>query len=1181
MNKIFAVLSCLLAFALIALLYSRKCLEKPIPATNSLDFKHAPSDLFFLQRAYPENQFDLKAYEAAFRAARLATNNRSGGSGFDTPWVEQGPGNIGARVNAIAVHPNDPQIIYAGFSTGGIFKTIDGGQNWFPIFDDQMYLSIGDITLNATNPDIVYVGTGDPNISGYPFIGDGVYKSADGGQTWAHLGLKPERIVSRIVLDPSQPGTIYAACMGIPFERNSERGLYKSTDDGANWSKVLYINDSTGIIDLLIDPNNPQTLYAAAWNRIRNNTESMIAGPDAKIYKTTDGGQNWSVLSNGLPSGVQGRIGLCMSGINSQTLFASYINPASQLQGVYKTTNGGQNWSTVTLGGQNGLNGTSMGGFGWYFGQIRVNPTDDNHLFLLGVQLWETTNGGGLWVRRTSMGVPVHVDNHDLVFAAGSKYLGTDGGLYKASIGTTAWEDIENIPTNQFYRVGYNPHQPDTYYGGAQDNGSLAGNQAQINQWERLAGGDGFQSVFHPTDSMKFYVESQNGNISVTTNGGDNFFTATAGINFADQRNWDMPYFMSPHRADHLFTGTYRVYRAQSPSFSSPWYSISPDLTNAAQSSSTANFHTISTLDQSPIDSTLLYVGTSDGNVWRSTNLGGSWEMIKQGLPNRYVTDIKADPDSANHLFVTFSGYKYNDFTPHIFKSIDRGDNWFSINGDLPQLAINDFLILPNRGGQHLFVATDGGVYGSLDGGQNWHRLGGNMPFIPVYDIVWNKIRNEIVAGTFARSIMSFPIDSLQNSTATALVSGTVRRADGVVVPNVNLFLDCDGEMTTYLTDNQGSYLAEAVVNSPACQLLPSKNTDHRNGITSFDLLTIQKHILGVDPLDSPYEYIAADVNKSSTITTFDIVLLRKLLLFIDTAFTQNESWRFVKKDYAFADPANPLAENFPERHDCSGQADDQPNTDFVAVKIGDLNQSNNPSNFDSGIPAEGRTATHWQLANQEFNSGDRVEVAFTANNIHHYPACQFTIAFDPAALQFVGIDPGELPDIGATNFGLRYAADGKITFSWHTTNGKILAANSILYMLNFKALKNASLQEVITINSSLIASLAFTEEGISLPIVLQFTETTEQHTAFNCFPLSNPIVSRQSVSVVIEGRKGEEVEILIFDLRGRLLYQEEIILTQDRHIHNSPSLLMQPASIYLLRCSTKNESKTCKLISQ
>ncbi|RMG87856.1 MAG: T9SS C-terminal target domain-containing protein, partial [Bacteroidetes bacterium] len=338
--------------------------------------------------------------------------------------------------------------------------------------------------------------------------------------------------------------------------------------------------------------------------------------------------------------------------------------------------------------------------------------------------------------------------------------LATDGGLYKTSDLGATWSDPENIPTTQFYRVAYNPHRPDLYFGGAQDNGTTGGNAQMINDWPRIFGGDGFQPAFHPDNPDVFYVETQNGNISVTQNGGLSFAPADNGIPFNDARNWDMPYMISGHWPDRLLAGTDRVYVSHSgvvPEFKA----VSPNLTEFDDSTTTRN-HNISTLHESPLDSNLVYVGTADGRVWRSDALlSGNWEEISAGLPDRYVTSVKASPTFLDWVYVVQSGYRDNEFIPRVHRSKNRGETWEDISANLPDLAINDIYVLPEHQDSVLFVANDGGVYGTIDGGASWHRVGKNMPLVPVYDLEWNVVKNEIVAGTFARSIMSYALDSL------------------------------------------------------------------------------------------------------------------------------------------------------------------------------------------------------------------------------------------------------------------------------------------------------------------------------------------------------------------------------------------------------------------------------------
>lgn len=717
---------------------------------NKLAQKMEPSDFLQFAKNYPDYKPDLIAYK---KAINIVTEKMTSRSVSSVDWLLEGPTNIGGRFNKVLVHPINANIIYAGAAKGGVFKTIDGGVNWLPIFDESAYLSIGDIVFDPNNSDIVYIGTGDPNISGYPTIGNGVYKSIDAGNSWVNIGLTDNGIVSKIRIDPNDPNIIYVATMGVPFERDTNRGLYKTIDGGVTWSNVLYLSDQAGVIDLIMDKDNSQILYAAGWDRIRNNQESIIAGPSSKIYKSIDGGSNWETLISDLPTIEATRIGLCQSGVNSDTLFAIYINPTDfEVYGIYKTINGGLNWTALSTSGIE----SALGGFGWYFGQIRVNPQNDDELFVLGVDLYKSTNGGANW---SIAGPPwytyeFHADKHDLTFAGSDLICATDGGLYKSTDGGDNWDDIDDIPNNQFYRVTVDPHNPGYYCGGVQDNGTTWGNSTTLNSWSRLFGGDGFQPLYNPDNSNLVYVETQRGNLRFSNGSGWQSFNN--GINSSDRRSWDMPIIMSDLNYDVLFTGTYKVYKNSSAPYGS-WSAISPDLTNGTDD----RYHVITTVAQSPIDEDVLYAGTSDGIVQHSIDGGTNWVNVSAGLPNRYITMVKPSPTEPNSVYVSCSGYKDNDNIPHIHKSIDNGLTWIDISSNLPQLAINDIYIFEETNDDQIFVGTDGGVYYTLDGGLNWSRAGNGMPIVPVNDIDYDAINHKLIAGTFARSMMSIDVDLL------------------------------------------------------------------------------------------------------------------------------------------------------------------------------------------------------------------------------------------------------------------------------------------------------------------------------------------------------------------------------------------------------------------------------------
>lgn len=729
-------------------------------APDKLLSKAFPAENFFLQRAFPQKDFDYKAFGKSLSQLRDQVTVRTHFKGFDQEWTTQGPGNIGARVNSIAVHPQDDAVMFAGFAHGGVFKTTDGGINWAPVFDDQAFLSIGDIEIDPLQPQTIYVGTGDVNIPAGFFIGDGIYKSEDGGQNWRNIGLKEHGIISKIVVNPANSRVIYAGAMGIPSILDSNRGLYKSDNEGNTWKKILDVGTDAGIVDIVINPLDTNILYASGWNRYRTNFESIVTGPSGGIWRSQDAGETWSRLTNGLPVDTSGRVGLTISPSHPDLLYAVFVGADNELRSIFKTNDGGDTWTEVAniSNFEDADEENPLGGFGWYFGKIRVNPLDTNEIYLLGVDLWKSNDGGETW----EMGTPpwwvysVHADKHDLVFNnANHLILGTDGGIYRSQDSGATWEDIENIATTQFYRVAYNPHRPGDYFGGAQDNGTSGGNATAINDWERIYGGDGFQPQFHPTNPLVFYVETQNGNITGTRDGGASWFSADRGLG-SDRKNWDMPYLISPHDPNVLYAGTYRIQKSTAgaqPNFQP----LTIDLTSGIRNSR----YNVSALDESRIRKGILYAGTSDGLVWRYEEDTQILNELSNGLPQRYVTSVKASPNVENWVYVTHSGYKYNEYIPRVHRSKSKGAVWEDISSDLPDLAVSEIFPIPGHADSILFVATDGGVYGTLNGGENWERLGTNMPIVPVFDLEYNPSRNELIAGTYARSIMTYPLDAI------------------------------------------------------------------------------------------------------------------------------------------------------------------------------------------------------------------------------------------------------------------------------------------------------------------------------------------------------------------------------------------------------------------------------------
>jgi len=727
-----------------------------------------PQEYFFLDRNYPEFTVPDDLFQRRVKqAVNFDKTNPRSHRGLDYPWTVQGPGNIGGRINTIAINPNNSKSILMGFSNGGVYKSKDGGDNWFPVFDDQASLSISHISYDPHNPVRVYAATGDVNISGYPFIGSGVYRSNNDGATWEQIGLADKGVLSKVVVDLNADSIIYVGSMGFPSHKGDEKGLYRSIDEGQSWQKTLTIDDSTGVIDIVTDPTTPGRVFASTWTRIRTNTYSTLVGPGTSLYRSDDYGATWINLIDDLPGDYHSRTGLEMA--NDGALFISYVGVPTQgdcsgdkenIKAVFKSVNGGMNWDTVRL--DDGLPCDMLAGFGWYFEVLKVNPENSNELYMLGVDLYRSTDGGNTWDEFAPIWwfYDVHADKHDLVFNGDDIFLATDGGAYKRSLVSPddSWEDIENIPSTQFYRTTFNPHVPDHFFGGAQDNGTTGGNVSIINNWPRLFGGDGFQPLFDPDEPDWIYTLTQNGNVWYSNDGGFNFEEFTDSLKGTTY--WDMPFAMSSHDSKILFAASNRVYTINMNDTARYWKPISPDLTKGVVILGD-RYPAITALAQSDLDANRLYAGTQDGKLWTTADGGENWIDLSEGTPGQFVTSITTSTKDPLGVYVTYSGYRDNDHSPYIYASDNAGETWRALGTNIPMLGVNNLLILPDWHDEILFAATDGGVYVSMNAGSAWERLGSNFPYMPVYDLEYNPVVNQLVAATFSRGLMTFPIEEL------------------------------------------------------------------------------------------------------------------------------------------------------------------------------------------------------------------------------------------------------------------------------------------------------------------------------------------------------------------------------------------------------------------------------------
>jgi photosystem II stability/assembly factor-like uncharacterized protein len=752
-----------------------------------------PQELFFLDRNYPDFTVPEDLFQQRLAQAIRFDETHPVSRGLDFPWTIQGPGNLGGRVNAIAIHPLDSNNILLGYSQGGMYQTKDGGETWLPVFDEHPSLAISHISFDPHQPNVVYATTGDVNISGYPFLGSGVYRSDDGGTTWNERGLDGTGVLSKVVVDPFDTAILYVGSMGYPSHRGITKGLFRSLNHGQSWQKTLTINDSTGVIDIVADPTKPGRIFATGWTRLRTNTYSTTQGPGTSLYRSDDYGDSWVNVQNGLPDNFHSRTSIEIA--NDGVLYISYIGTpvgvpcegyTESLMGVFRSIDAGVTWDTVRAFPENGLPCELFGSFGWYFEAIKVNPRNSNDLFLLGVDIYRSVDGGLSWFPFAPPWwfYAVHADKHDLVFTGDEMYLGTDGGAYKGYENGLPddWTKIENIPSTQFYKVGFNPHQPDQYFGGAQDNGTTGGNAVFINEWPRIWGGDGFQPLFDPDEPRWMYALTQYGGIWFSQDSANFFDLLTEGIHGTSY--WDMPFVMSPHDSKTLFAATHVVYKINMNDSDRVWMPISPDLTKG-DTILGSRYPAITAIAQSALDSMRLYAGTQDGKLWSSPDGGTNWIDLSAGTPDHFVTSITTSIINPLGVFVTYSGYRNNDHTPYIHRSDDAGESWTALGADIPLLGVNSFMILPGWNDAVLFAATDGGVYVSLDAGILWERLGSHFPYMPVYDLDYNPVENTIIAGTFSRGILTFPVEELDLINAVDPLSSEQSLRDIHIYPTI------------------------------------------------------------------------------------------------------------------------------------------------------------------------------------------------------------------------------------------------------------------------------------------------------------------------------------------------------------------------------------------------------------
>ena len=686
-----------------------------------------------------------------------------------------GPAFCSGRIADIAIHPDDENVWYVAVGSGGVWKTVNGGVTFDPIFDDQPSYSTGCITIDPNNPHTIWLGTGE-NVGGrHVGFGDGVYKSPDGGDSWTNMGLKESQHISEIIVHPSNPDVVWVAAQGPLWNKGGERGLYKSIDGGTAWKKVLGDNDWTGVTDIAMDPRNPDLMYAATWQRHRTVAAYMGGGPESGIHRSTDGGETWEKLSSGLPSSNLGKIGMAISPQKPDIIYAA-IELDRTKGGVYKSTDRGSSWTKMSdaVSGATGPH---------YYQELYASPHAFDRLYLMDVRIQVSDDGGANFRRLQER--DKHSDNHAIAFRANDPdYLlvGTDAGIYESFDLAENWRFIDNLPLTQYYKVALDDSKPFyKIYGGTQDNGSHGGMSRTNSQqgirnadWWKTLFADGHQSATEHGNPNITYAETQQGGLfRIDQLTGEQVSIqpqAGAGEDY-ERFNWDAPIVVSSHDPKRLYFASQRVWRSEDRGDS--WTAISEDLTkdqerialpimgkvqswdNPWDVGAMSNYNTITSLAESPLNEKIIYAGTDDGIIQMTTDGGANWTKMESnrlpGVPaTAFVNDIKADLHNEGTAYIALDNHKSGDFKPYLFKTTDYGKSWRSIKGNIPDKHICWRVVQDHVDPNLLFAATEFGIYFTINGGGHWNKLKGS-PTIPFRDLAIQKRENDLVGASFGR----------------------------------------------------------------------------------------------------------------------------------------------------------------------------------------------------------------------------------------------------------------------------------------------------------------------------------------------------------------------------------------------------------------------------------------------
>lgn len=705
-----------------------------------------------------------------------------------------GPAYMSGRIADIAVDQTDPSTWYVAVGSGGVWKTINNGTTWTPIFDNQDVYSTGDVTIAPSNPNIIWVGTGENNGGRHISFGDGVYKSLDGGKTWKNMGLNKTEHVSDIIIHPTDPDTVWVSAQGPLWTSGGERGLFKTTDGGESWNRVLETDEWTGVTSLVSDPRNPDRLYAATWSRQRTIAAYVGTGPGAGIHTSDDGGETWTKLKTGLPKGNMGKIGLAISPMQPDVVYAA-IEVDNRKGGVYRSENQGASWKKMSdeVGGGTGPH---------YYQELFADQHQFDRIYLMSNHSKVSDDGGKTW---SPLGNDKkHVDDHAMAFHPTDPdfvLVGSDGGIYMSYDRMANWRFIDNLPVSQFYKIAVDDAKPFYFvYGGTQDNSTQGGPSRtdraegiKNKDWFLTLFADGHQPATEPGNPDILYSQWQQGSLARhdRKTGEVTFIKPQARPGEPAERfNWDAPINVSTHDPKRIYHASQRVWRSDDRGDS--WTPISPDLTKNGNRMqypmmgrtwsveagwdllAMSNFHTIANFSESPVDENVLWVGTDDGLIQATVDGGETWKKIElddvKGIPaTAYVNDIRADLFDRETVYVALDNHKHGDYKPYLIKSTNLGRSWTSLADSLPEKHLVWRIVQDHVNKDLMFLGTEFGLFFTVNGGDKWIELNGGMPTISTRDVLIQREEGDLVAGTFGRGIYVLddysPLRSLNEDT--------------------------------------------------------------------------------------------------------------------------------------------------------------------------------------------------------------------------------------------------------------------------------------------------------------------------------------------------------------------------------------------------------------------------------